>query len=135
LFVEYFVMPTALHVAQVGQTRTSSMGDDDEERSPNGFNTSGSSFTKKLYEILDSSESCDIVCWTQGIHCGLKNQSALLAFYTPNAHLILFISFYPTRWHCLRSEGTKKTGIRDSSEVFSACPISVVREATQLLFF
>jgi hypothetical protein len=65
----------------------------------------------------------------------LKNQSALLAFYTPNAHLILFISFYPTRWHCLRSEGTKKTGIRDSSEVFSACPISVVREATQLLFF
>ena len=60
-------MPTAINVAQNGPTRTSSIGEEEEERSPNGFNTSGSSFTKKLYEILDSVESCDIVCWTQGI--------------------------------------------------------------------
>lgn len=59
-------MPTAVAAQQAGPSRTSSIGEDDEERSPNGFNTSGSSFTKKLYDILDSSESCDIVCWTQG---------------------------------------------------------------------
>lgn len=111
------------------------MGEDDEERSPNGFNTSGSSFTKKLYEILDSSESCDIVCWTQGIQNGFKIPSPILAFYNPHEHLLPFISFYPTRRYCLRSEGTKKTGIRNSPEIFSARPIPVVCEATQLLFF
>ena len=60
-------MPTILNALQVGASRMSPLVEDDEERSPNGFNTSGSSFTKKLYEILDSSESCDIVCWTQGM--------------------------------------------------------------------
>lgn len=93
MFVEYFVMPTALHVAQVGQTRTSSMGEDDEERSPNGFNTSGSSFTKKLYEILDSSESCDIVCWTQGIQYGFKPKRASHVLHS-HADLLPIISFY-----------------------------------------
>lgn len=45
--------------------RGSFEGDEDEDRS-SGSNTSGSSFTKKLYEILDSADATDIVCWTAG---------------------------------------------------------------------
>jgi hypothetical protein len=47
--------------------RSGSFGEEgeDEERL-SGSNTSGSSFTKKLYEILDSADATDIICWTAG---------------------------------------------------------------------
>eukprot|EP00596_Hydrurales_sp_CCMP1899_P000627 CAMPEP_0119035866 /NCGR_PEP_ID=MMETSP1177-20130426/3125_1 /TAXON_ID=2985 /ORGANISM="Ochromonas sp, Strain CCMP1899" /LENGTH=535 /DNA_ID=CAMNT_0006994721 /DNA_START=39 /DNA_END=1643 /DNA_ORIENTATION=- len=44
--------------------RSGSFGEDGEDEERSGSNTSGSSFTKKLYEILDSADATDIICWT-----------------------------------------------------------------------
>jgi hypothetical protein len=57
-------MATVLAVQGVEINRKQSIDDDNEG---GHVATSGSSFTKKLFEILDSSESSDIVSWTQGM--------------------------------------------------------------------
>lgn len=45
----------------------SSIKDEESEEIGYVVNTSGSSFTKKLYEILERPEMFDIISWTPGI--------------------------------------------------------------------
>ena len=125
----FSVMPTALNVAQSGLSRTSSIGEDDEERSPNGFNTSGSSFTKKLYEILDSAESSDIVCWTQGItwlSCLCVTKFPLRQWLNWFSSDVLMWFLVLIRRISFRSKGTEKTWTWNPPQIFPTCSISVV---------
>ena len=57
--------------------------DDNDEDMSSPF-SSGSSFTKKLYDIIDSAESTEIVAWSKG-----RRISSVQSLFIPLIHLFL----------------------------------------------
>ena len=69
-----------------------SITDDNDDDAASPFNGPGSSFTKKLYDIIDTAESTEIVCWSKGnryIDCSASVSCPTLLTYplVPPLHL------------------------------------------------
>ena len=74
---------------------------DDDEYAP--FSGPGSSFTKKLYDIVDTAESTEIVCWAKDmLPCSVSFHFRCLPLLTESPLLI--------RWTVVRGPRSETPG-------------------------